>query len=614
MATFTTQRAGNWSNSSENPTSPWYDNSTQSGLARVPTSGDTVVHSFNGLLTVDTSQSIGTGTGTAITMSGGSSCRILLNANLTVDGDWIHNQTIASLQANPTVDIAAGITLTFEATGGRRVWQLMSANSQYTWIRTNGTSISPCTITATGGDFYFSRVSFIVGGYYDFLYTTISNCYDGTRYAYNPWSGNVGGYHKIINCTLSNSGEWNLAGTPHINSIINFGNTFFNNTRGTYSLYFSGNATAYEQIGCVFMKQVGMPNQSNVTWNKCYFHTIPEVSGTSFSGNIIENSFIRKQSNSPLVLNVPPTFRNNYVYYDDAANTDPHILQSGTATFTYNITQNVIEANCNSNSQGDVIDANSNGTGIRNITYNLVLKCLLGTTSSGFLLGLLGAASQTYNIEHNTVVGALSTTPIYMGDAYNPHTGMIGSLQSNIFGNDNSTTRPLVWNTYNGGVNNPNDNVITTISKNNVYGGRDVTNTGVMSPANGTYNKDLKASSGTYYGTPQTTNPESTDLQILPNFVDSTRNLTTWSVVRGYASSGQTQAQKESAAYTALQNNPLSVIEDLYDWVREGFYTTNPEFLGTAHDGGDIGALPVIVSGSEWENSSMNMRIHNSLV
>jgi hypothetical protein len=43
MATWTAQRAGNWSRTSDNADSPWYDGSTQSGWASVPGNGDAIV-------------------------------------------------------------------------------------------------------------------------------------------------------------------------------------------------------------------------------------------------------------------------------------------------------------------------------------------------------------------------------------------------------------------------------------------------------------------------------------------------------------------------------------------------------------------------------------------
>jgi hypothetical protein len=37
----------------------------------------------------------------------------------------------------------------------------------------------------------------------------------------------------------------------------------------------------------------------------------------------------------------------------------------------------------------------------------------------------------------------------------------------------------------------------------------------------------------------------------------------------------------------------------MMSWVRKGYAPTNPAFKGAASDGGDIGAVPVVLTGSQ---------------
>jgi hypothetical protein len=81
-----------------------------------------------------------------------------------------------------------------------------------------------------------------------------------------------------------------------------------------------------------------------------------------------------------------------------------------------------------------------------------------------------------------------------------------------------------------------------------------------------------------------------------PNFVDSTRNLATWAVTRGSASG--TYAGKVADALTYLKADPTLTYTSLIPYVRAGFAPRNPALHGTAHDGGDIGAVAFQPSGS----------------
>jgi hypothetical protein len=581
--TCTTTGTGNinWSD----PASWTGCGSGSGGVAGTPGSGDDIVHSASANLVVDVPSSIGTGTGTAISMTGGASCRMTVNAALTVNGDWLHNQSIATLQANPTVDVAANIT--FDAAGGRRQWRLNGAASQKVWVR-----VRAATITASGGDWYWGRAG-NNGGYLDIDGSSVENCYDGTQYCYNLALGNSAGSFKFTNSTIANSGELGTATGVNAGAVIDLSGSVFANTRSTYAWGIPGATTTILIREAVFLHRANFANAQNITVEYCYFDKAPGISGTSTAGFVWRHNFIRKQGNTILTVPVPPLMENTYLYHDDATGTDPHNWQVS-ANWSTTAQDNIIESSGPVVNQGDVFDVGGGAASPRNhvLRRNLVLKSLRGDGSSGFLVGALGGANISLTIEHNTAVG--NSQPVYTGDAYNPHAGFIASLRSNLFVSPDASQLWAITNRHDGGA--PNNDVVTASGYNNLYGVRSGAFTGVYNPNSGTYDYALGASDGTAYLTPQTSAPNVGDLSVDPQFVDSSRRLITWAVARGYATSGQTITEKETAAYTALQADPLNAIPDLITWVRAGYAPTNAALDGTAHDGGDIGAVEAVIT------------------
>jgi hypothetical protein len=99
---------------------------------------------------------------------------------------------------------------------------------------------------------------------------------------------------------------------------------------------------------------------------------------------------------------------------------------------------------------------------------------------------------------------------------------------------------------------------------------------------------------GTVYFTPMSggSAPGTHDVvNVDPSFVDSTRNLQSWAVHKGYASSGDSDAVKTAAALAAIQANLTLTATDLLPWVRAGFKPTSGSYLNAGHDGEDIGCI-----------------------
>jgi hypothetical protein len=92
--------------------------------------------------------------------------------------------------------------------------------------------------------------------------------------------------------------------------------------------------------------------------------------------------------------------------------------------------------------------------------------------------------------------------------------------------------------------------------------------------------------------------PGPNDIAANPQFVDPTRDFLSW------AQSVDASITTWDAAITAMSltirqvtgHNPSLTVADCLTWIRAGFVPQNPALKGTAHDGGDIGAVPVVVA------------------
>ena len=81
-----------------------------------------------------------------------------------------------------------------------------------------------------------------------------------------------------------------------------------------------------------------------------------------------------------------------------------------------------------------------------------------------------------------------------------------------------------------------------------------------------------------------------------PAFVDSARSLATWAVTRGSVSA--TLADKEADACAYLAADPTLTASSLLPYLTAGWQPTAAALRGTAHDGGDIGAIEMAEASS----------------
>lgn len=149
-AAYTTQRSGNWSVVSTDPSSPWYDNGAQTALAAVPGDGDTAT--VGHALTVDANTTVGTSgiEGTvAVTINAGS-LTINQDVRLICRGGLTQNNTPLTLQAGAALEFdssasAAPSTTSYKWTQGTTGTQTSAS------FTANGTSAKRCTVTSNPG-------------------------------------------------------------------------------------------------------------------------------------------------------------------------------------------------------------------------------------------------------------------------------------------------------------------------------------------------------------------------------------------------------------------------------------------------------------------------------
>jgi hypothetical protein len=100
-------------------------------------------------------------------------------------------------------------------------------------------------------------------------------------------------------------------------------------------------------------------------------------------------------------------------------------------------------------------------------------------------------------------------------------------------------------------------------------------------------NRPGKSSHGTVYDIATTGSvPGSGDVTGDPRFADPSRNLEKWAT-RVHGADGTI-----AGALAVLKADPGQRIPEMIEWVRGGFAPRNRALKGSAHDGGDIGAVP----------------------
>jgi hypothetical protein len=212
----------------------------------------------------------------------------------------------------------------------------------------------------------------------------------------------------------------------------------------------------------------------------------------------------------------------------------------------------------------------------------------------------------TFMIQNNALAAGPSQTN-YFGEGGIAPAGSVDTFKSNLGWNPNTATPSFLWSVSNShrATMTPNAldptgadynacygcNLVPTYSTTGYNGFTSMTNS--TNCGGGTCTQ-----TGTVYDVPLTgTVPGVHDVvNVDPQFVDARRNSKRWVELRN-SMTAETATQDDVVAY--LRTGPgtfASKISDVITWVKGGFAPQNPAYKGMAHDGGDIGAVPVLLN------------------
>ncbi len=577
-AARTTSQAGDWTD-----TATW-------GGSAAPVDGDTAT--VNHAVAVTTTCTVGTAgaTGTdAITMGSAGSITIS-TGELICKGDI---EITGSGTAADKLWVQRGGTLTMNAaTGVTYAVYLGTGTTQRARMRVGDSGTGRATVRKTG--LGIARITAengatTRGGLYgdDCDFEDLGST--GSTNAIWILASQTDDVFYLDSCTFDGCGRvGNNGSTLNASATCYFTDCKWTNSLDTRSVSLGGGDSDVIFTRCSFDGQLYLIGPAGVVVTDCYCGQ--SVTGTG-SGTLIfsvaGHNLMRKTGSGGSTTNVYADLTNCYCLWDGTA-TNPHGWMA-LADRNHAWTGNIIEYT-GSDTSGDLFQI-TNPAAARVFTYtgNILLPNGAGTNPGSFISFAAAGANVTAAIEHNTFAssngGSPPETAIKYGETYAGHSGMISSLKSNLaYG-------------VSAGVGLKLQRMSTSTTQN------------IVSAANCTHNGGYQLADGSEYGqnpgaSARGYNCGSTATDIVssgqlgandvegdPDFVDDTRNIATWYVAGLGNTTTGTTAGDRAASLAILANDPTQ-IEDLYLWVRGGFVPTNVAFDGTAHDGGDIGAMP----------------------
>jgi hypothetical protein len=315
-------------------------------------------------------------------------------------------------------------------------------------------------------------------------------------------------------------------------------------------------------------------------------------SDSQLLGPVTNNFFGLEQSTNSAIAIMTVDFARNYIFW--RAPNNPHVI----AVYRGNslVDSNVFETN--NSGDGDCISKNQGDPEISvSIRNNLYLPANnTYPENGGSLVTLLcgsGGRCGTWSIEKNTVAGGGSSRRTYLAlTELNPNADVI-AMRSNLAGGLGGNL---------GGFPMVKQESVTT--KVNFFQPGNITHNG---RAGYTFsaNRPGQSSHGTPYdivtgGSDPV--PGANDIVELPAFADPGRNSMKWAATKGYSESWNGVRQVFIDAWLNNRGDETVVsrlIDDAYNWVRQGYAPRNLRYASSGHDGGRIGAVaPVTMFGT----------------
>ncbi len=562
MAAIASGSAGNWS-----ATGTW-----TGGV--VPGDGDTVT--IGHAVTVDINTTVGHSPGAAdataaILTNGSGSLTVAAGITLVVRGDIKLN--------NDDMTLNAGSVLEFDASAAaspstaRYVLQIGTAHSQSARLLINGLAGDRAIIRSNSGgaNGRITDGGFIKGGAVQGSYAKLLRIGDVSNNAISFYVGNTAQTFSISYFEFDNCGRVQNSVAAHGASVITFSHcTWKNSPAVAENLYVSGSAitTGSRTIEyCVLDKALSCITPADM---------------------IIRNNVLLLSLGTFTTYAAWSDFRSNLLYGDlnnalAGDSTDCVALSSDASNPHYLFPPSTRNAvfdgwvfECGTNAaDGDIIMGVSPASVMSYTVRNCIKLPNANSGSSGAFLSLIGNANQRWTIEHNTyhLGGVVDSSGVRHGEGETggAHAGVLISVQSN-----------LVWDSTARGYK---------VTASSLPGTTDAL---VLGDYNGGHNF-AAGSAGKGYNTTTTTPPGDHDVEADPEFVDNTRCFRTWDAFLGGPGTNANALAEMSKMNDDSGYNSAYNIAAYIAWIREGFTPQNAAFQGTAHDGGDIGAVPVQV-------------------
>lgn len=339
---------------------------------------------------------------------------------------------------------------------------------------------------------------------------------------------------------------------------------------------------------CVFDKRAELfpPKDWNIENN--YFHDGYVVSDGVWASFI--NNFIRVQFD----VNIAANAKDCFVLHDNPSEFNPHLTFAGRwGGRNYQVDGFIFETTStvtgDGGAEGDCIQIGEPGSPVTVEVKNCIVLPSASNprTMTGTLVSCLGNSNTTVNIHHNTCfIGNQGLLAV--GENYGGHTGMIASLDHNIAWDD---AVPRGYKMYDSGSNDVVNNIVSAANANyncghNLLGGTNLKG----------YN-GLEFSSGS---------PGANDVDVDPQFVDSTRDLAKWSESIGGPGTVAHALGELRKRNDATGANASATVANLLSYIRAGFVPQNPALKNVG--GSDIGAV-AIASATATKRRMMMMGI-----
>ncbi len=569
MATIASVQSGGWSTPA-----------TWAG-GTVPGNGD--IAEIGHAITVDVNAAIGTSpeAGTdAVTFTAAVTLTIAAGVQLTVCGDMtmIH---ASNLQMD------AGSILEFDASqaGSPSTTHYELHLGTISWAQThlvaNGTAVNKCHVrsNASGGNasiaLYPTRLAH---GQIQATHVNFSNLGSSSQPSVGTLDPQNNSANRIYfdDCNFDNCGEVRLYTTVD-GDYLRFQRTTFTNSLATNNIYcsFAGNLATGERLidNCVFDAVLRLVPPTDLTITNCIIYEDPVYNSAGtwalFSGNLL-----RKSGSS--TSNVYGDMTDCFLLQAWAGSNSHGWAMRGEWPVTFDGL--AIQALGTGNAADMIQPINPSAARTYTIKNCILLPSVDDEWVGSFLSATSCGANSTLVIEHNTyVTGGSGTaeTGVKVGEGYAGHAGMIGSLKSNI----------AFYKTPNNGYK------LQRMATSTVQD--------IVAAADADYNCGHNLATGELKGYNAATTPPTlwssgtggaNDIDVNPGFVDATRNLATWDDSLG--GTGTTaNAVAELLKLNDSDWNSNYSVANLLAYVRGGFAPTNSALDGTAHDGGDIGAV-----------------------